>query len=43
MSADLIIYISICLLSAAFIRRVGEVFGAYEAQPVDSAPKTEWR
>lgn len=39
MPTDLIIYILICLLAAGFIKRVGEVFAAYETQPVDSTSK----
>jgi len=40
MPTDLIVYILICLFAAAFIKRVGEVFAAYDSQPVDSVPKT---
>jgi len=40
MPTDLIIYILICLLAAGFIKRVGEVFAAYEIQPVDSTSKS---
>ena len=40
MATDLIIYILICLFAAGFIRRVGEVFAAYESQAVDSVSKT---
>ena len=35
MPTDLIIHILICLFAAGFIKRVGEVFAAYETQPVD--------
>jgi hypothetical protein len=40
MPTDLIVYIFICLLAAGFIKRVGEVFAAYETQPVDSTSKS---
>lgn len=43
MPTDLIIYILICLLAAGFIKRVGEVFAAYQTQPVDSRSKTSVR
>ena len=43
MLTDLIVYILICLFAAGFIKRVGEVFGAYETQPVDSTPKARSR
>jgi len=43
MPTDLIVYILICLFAAAFIKRVGEVFAAYETQPVDSTSKTRSR
>jgi hypothetical protein len=39
MPTDLIAYIVICIIAAGFIKRVGEVFSAYETQPVDSVPK----
>lgn len=39
MPADLIAYIFISILAAGFIKRVGEVFAAYEVQPIDSASK----
>lgn len=39
MLTDLIVYILICFVTAGFVRRVGEVFAAYETQPVDSTPK----
>jgi hypothetical protein len=39
MPTDLIVYILICLLAAGFIKRVGDVFAAYETQPVDSTSK----
>ncbi len=39
MTTDLVIYILICLFAAGFIKRVGEVFAAYETQPTDSTPK----
>ena len=40
MATDLILYILICILAAGFIKRVGEIFAAYETQPVDSTSKT---
>lgn len=43
MPTDLIIYILICLLAAGFIKRIGEVFAAYETQPVDSTSKDNAR
>lgn len=43
MPTDLIIYILICLLAAGFIKRVGEVFAAYEMQAVDSMSKARTR
>lgn len=43
MPADLIAYIFICILAAGFIKRVGEVFAAYEVQPIDSASKARSR
>ncbi len=43
MPTDLIIYILICPLAVSFIKRVGEVFAAYETQPVDSRSKTRSR
>ncbi len=43
MPADLITYIFICFLAACFIKRVGEVFAAFEVQPIDSASKTRSR
>jgi hypothetical protein len=39
MPTDLIVYILICLLATGFIKRVGEVFSAYEMQPADSTSK----
>lgn len=43
MPTDLIIYILICLLAAGFVKRVGQVFAAYETQPVDSRSKARSR
>jgi hypothetical protein len=43
MPTDLIIYILICLFAAGFIKRVGEVFAAYETRPLDSASNTRQR
>jgi hypothetical protein len=43
MPTDLIVYIIICLFAAGFIKRVGEVFAAYETQPVDSTSKARSR
>lgn len=43
MPTDLIVYIIICLFAAGFIKRVGEVFAAYETQPVDSTSKAGMR
>lgn len=43
MPTDLIIYILICFFTAGFIKRVGEVFAAYETQPVDSTSKESVR
>lgn len=43
MAIDLIVYILICLFAAGFIKRVGEVFAAYETQPIDSASKAAVR
>jgi hypothetical protein len=37
MATDLIVYIPICLFIAGFVRRVGEVFAAYETQTIDTA------
>lgn len=43
MPADLIAYIFICFLASGFIKRVGEVFAAFEVQPIDSSSKTRSR
>ena len=43
MPTDLIISILICLFAAGFIKRVGEVFAAYETQAVDSTSKSRVR
>ncbi len=43
MPTDLIIYILICLFAAGFIKRVGEVFAAYETRPLNSASNTRQR
>ena len=39
MPTDLIVYILICMFAAGFIKRIGEIFAAYDSQPVDSVPK----